>query len=161
MLLTRSPIEIMPISFFPSNTGRWRTRFSPRRPRKRSFALRRRESASQGASVPPVHARRRLRRRTRLERNAACEACLSSSSPTRKTANTWQPTNRHHLLTLLNGSGLDPGQGFRRKVNAASRAHAWGGRCKRSARLVGSVEELRLLPGRRVTTSPHDGNRAA
>ena len=28
MLLTRSPIETMPISFFPSNTGRWRTRFS-------------------------------------------------------------------------------------------------------------------------------------
>src|SRR5258708_13708407 len=28
MLLTRSPIETMPIGFSPSNTGRWRTRFS-------------------------------------------------------------------------------------------------------------------------------------
>src|SRR6267378_8475586 len=28
MLLTRSPIETMPIGFFPSNTGRWRTRSS-------------------------------------------------------------------------------------------------------------------------------------
>src|ERR1700682_4581941 len=28
MLLTRSPIETMPTGFSPSNTGRWRTRFS-------------------------------------------------------------------------------------------------------------------------------------
>jgi hypothetical protein len=43
---------------------------------------------------------------------------------------------------LLNGSGLDPGQGSRRKANAASRAHALAAEASDLRVFVGSVEEL-------------------